>query len=236
MATHRGFDAPASSGMLRQVGAGERRLPRLALVGAYGSGKTTLSKALSRRAGLPRTHGSPMVAPLGSSGHTIRDCTPPELLQMITERYVERVVQESRLQAGFVSDGSVVHDWVYGMVRLATGSYPDDGVHLRQHDRGGADDLYRGVLDQMGLLVRQYAAQAYDLFAFLPIEFPLADGNRPISEQFRVITDELLLETLHGLGVPVLVVRGTLPQRLRRLAAALNLPDLDLDVAEAVVV
>jgi len=208
--------------------------PRLALVGAYGSGKTTLSTALSQLAGLPRTHGSPMIAPLGSSGRTIRDCTPPELLQMITERYVERVVQETSLQEGFVSDGSVVHDWVYGMVRLAAGSYPDDGVHLSQLDRDGDQDLYRAVLEQQGLLVRQHAAQAYDLFAFLPIEFPLAEGNRPISEQFRVISDELLLETLRGLGVPTLVVRGSLRQRLQRLATALDLPGLDAAVAAAV--
>ncbi|HET6483007.1 MAG TPA: AAA family ATPase [Actinoplanes sp.] len=206
--------------MSAQSGAGRR----IALVGSYGSGKTTLSKAFAEQTGLPRTHGSPMLAPLGDSGRTIRDCTAPELLQMITERYVERVVAESRLPDGFVSDGSVVHDWVYGMVRLATGSYPDDGVHLRQHERTGDDDLYRGVLEQLGWLVRRHAAQAYDLFAFLPIEFPLADDNRPISEQFRIISDELLLETLSRLGVPVLVVRGALPQRVHQLAGALKSP------------
>jgi hypothetical protein len=79
------------------------------------------------------------------------------------------------------------------------------------------------------LLVKKYAAAAYDAFVFLPIEFALAGTDRPISEQFRVISDELLLEALHGLRVPVVVARGPLDRRAEQVTHAFSLPTLGVD-------
>lgn len=199
---------------------------RLAIVGAYGSGKTTLSSALSRLTATPRTHGSPMLRPLGSSRRTIRDCTVPELMQMIVGRFTERVVREAKLSGNLVSDGSVMHEWVYGKVRMVAGSYPDTGAALRSWPRSEDVRCYENVIDELGLLMRQHAAAAYDAFAFLPIEFPLAEDEPPISEHFRVISDELLLDALGQCPVPTVVLRGTLDERIRQALDTFDLHPL----------
>jgi len=44
------------------------------------------------------------------------------------------------------------------------------------------------------------------------------DGHRPVSEEFRSLSDRLLKETLEELGIKYHVVSGTLEQRLRTIA------------------
>src|SRR5438445_5717018 len=96
------------------------KAPRIAIVGAYGSGKTLLSTALSRLTGIPRAPLHPMDRPVGSPepGRTIADCTPAELVQLTVRRYTECVVEEGRLPDGFISDGSAIHEWTYAKTRL----------------------------------------------------------------------------------------------------------------------
>src|SRR5690606_29511714 len=65
---------------------------------------------------------------------------------------------------------------------------------------------------------------SYDEFIHLPVEFPLvADGHRPVSEQFRKLSDRLLLETLSELEIKVQVVSGSIEQRLRSIARIYDL-------------
>lgn len=202
---------------------------KLALVGAYGAGKTTLSAALSKLTGLPRTHGSPMAVPLGSEGRSIKDCTAAELIQLSIRRYTERILDESRL-AGFVSDGSVVHEWIYGKVRIVAGSFPGHDGPLSTWDREAGP--YEEVIDQLGLLMKHHAKNTYDAFVHLPIEFGLTEAEPPISEQFRTISDELLLRVTDELGVPLHIVKGSVAERLDQVVALLGLTPL-MSVEEA---
>src|SRR5690606_39369543 len=60
-----------------------------------GSGKTTLSTALSHLTGLPRTHGSPMREPIGGEGRSVHNWTDGQLMQLTVNRFAERLLGEA---------------------------------------------------------------------------------------------------------------------------------------------
>lgn len=188
---------------------------RIALVGAYGAGKTTLANALTSILDVPRVQGSVMDRPLGVGHRTIIDCTHGELIQLATRRFVERVVNETSAADGFISDGSVLHEWIYTKVRVVAGSFPDRPVDLAAWPRPPAVSVYEEVIDQIGLLMREHVATRYDLLVHLPVEFALRDQTPPISEDFRIISDRLLIDALQADGIPFHLVTGSVEQRIR---------------------
>jgi len=206
-----------------QRGPAAGKAARIAVVGAYGSGKTLLSRSLARLTGMPPARLRPMDRPVGAPQRTIADCTPAQLLQLTVRRYTERVAEEQRLADGFVSDGFAAHEWIYAKTRLVAGSFPDRPDPLAGRRREPAVAAYEEVADQLGLLMLEHSAHAYDLFVHVPVEFPLAAGNRPVNENFRLITEELLAGVLGRLGVPVHTAAGPPARRLEQLAAALGL-------------
>ncbi|OJF15804.1 ATP/GTP-binding protein [Couchioplanes caeruleus] len=209
---------------------------KLAISGTYSSGKTTTSIALSHLTGIPRTHAKTMreILPSLLPGRRLEDCTIPELLQLGMVRYAERAVHESHLPDGFISDGSSLHEWVYGKVRVLVGLHP--GVREATGGFQSADerDFFAQVMDAIGAVMRRHAVDTYDAFAHLPIEFPLAsDGHRPVSEEFRAKSDELLLDTLRQAGIPVRIIGGSLVDRLEALVRSFDLPTV-MPVDEAI--
>ncbi len=196
---------------------------RIAVVGAYGSGKTLLSTALSHLTGLPRTHGSPMREPIGGEGRSVHQWTQAQLLQLTVNRYTERVLGESGNPEGFISDGSVVHEWVYAKVRLVAGSYPGTETPLEDRHRSADTAAYEQVADGIGLLAKRHAQKAYDAFLHVPIEFGLDPGNRPVNEEFRRLSDSVLLPALKEVGLPLHVLHGSLEERLKQASEHLGL-------------
>lgn len=200
---------------------------RLAISGTYSSGKSTTSVALSHLTGIPRTYAKTMreILPEVLPGKRLEDCTVPDLFQLGMIRYAERAVHESRLPSGFISDGSSLHEWIYGKVRVSVGLHPGQ-IEARDGFSSAAQrHLFDEVIGAMGAAMLRHARTAYDAFAHLPIEFPLAiDGHRPVSEEFRAMCDELLLSTVKQAEIPVYVVGGTLSVRLEKLVDVFALP------------
>ncbi|MEV5351579.1 AAA family ATPase [Streptomyces sp. NPDC093516] len=208
---------------------------RIAVVGAYGSGKTTLSTALSQLTGLPRTHGSPMREPIGGEGRSVHNWTDGQLIQLTVNRYAERLLGEAAHPGGFVSDGSVVHEWVYAKLRLVAGSYPGTLTPLEDRHRSATTAALEAAVDDIGLLMKHHARTAYQAFVHVPVEFELAPDNRPINENFRHLSDSLLLPALEATGVPVHTVHGDPAERLARTVKHLGLQDATvMTVDEAV--
>lgn len=211
---------------------------RLAVSGTYSSGKTTTTLALSYLTGMPRTHAKTMreILPTALPGKRLEDCTPPELFQLGLRRYVERAVHESHLPKGFISDGSSLHEWVYGKARMIVGINPNDSAPVLAVKRLWmlpVKHIYEQVNENIGQVVKQHAKQAYDEFIHLPVEFPLvADGHRPVSERFRNLSDELLISTLEELKIKYHVVGGDIRARLETILAIYNLrPVMDMNAA-----
>ncbi|MEV4412767.1 ATP-binding protein [Catellatospora sp. NPDC049609] len=197
---------------------------RIAFVGAYGNGKTTLTTELSKRLGLPRSHGSAMRDPAGGAKKALEETTEPELVQLAVRRFVERAVEEAAAPAGFLSDGSILHEWVYTKVRLAVGRYPQPPAELDDVARTGPTGVVEEVVDQIGLLAREHARVGYDLIVHCPNEVPLPDGHDPISEYFRVLSDKYMLEIVETLGLPVHIVKGSVEERIEQILSLPGVP------------
>jgi hypothetical protein len=189
---------------------------RIAVVGAYGAGKTTLITAATARTGLPAAHGTPMRDPVGGRPKPLEEATEPELIQLVVRRHAERLLAEAGHPEGFLSDGSLLHEWVYATVRLAVGLHPgaDQGLPALTADPGSP---YRSVLDHLGREFLHRALASYDAFVHLPVAFPLRDDPPPIGEHFRTLSDRLLLDTLRTAGATVHTLTGTPEDRLDAL-------------------
>jgi len=199
---------------------------KLAISGTYSAGKTTTSIALSHLTDIPRTYAKTMreILPRLLPGRRLEDCTIPELLQLGMVRYSERAVHESKLPDGFISDGSSLHEWVYGKVRVVVGLRPGNRESHGGFRSADERDFFEQVMDAMGAVMRRHALDTYDAFVHLPIEFPLAaDGHRPVSEEFRARSDKLLLDTLRQDGLPVHVIGGSLAHRLAEIVRTFGL-------------
>lgn len=207
---------------------------RLAISGTYSSGKTTTTLALSYLTGIPRTHAKTMreILPEALPGKRLEDCTMPELFQLAIRRYSERAVHENQLKDNYISDGSSLHEWVYGKGRLAVGINPNDSTAAQSLD-ASVKKIYSEFIENLGCVVKQHAKKNYDEFIHLPVEFPLtADGHRPVSERFRNMSDKLLIDTLDELQIKYHIVSGTIEERLKKITEIYNLkPVIDIDKA-----
>lgn len=207
---------------------------RLAISGTYSSGKTTTTLALSYLTGMPRTHAKTMreILPEALPGKRLEDCTMPELFQLAIRRYSERSVHESQLKDNFISDGSALHEWVYGKGRLAVGINPNDSTSAQALE-DSVKRTYSEFIENLGCVVKQHAKKTYDEFIHLPVEFSMtADGHRPVSERFRNMSDQLLLNTLDELQIKYHIVSGSIEERLKKIIEIYNLkPVMDIDEA-----
>ncbi|MFS1026485.1 AAA family ATPase [Enterococcus casseliflavus] len=189
---------------------------RVAVSGTYSTGKTTTTLALANLTGINRTHAKTMreILPEAFPGKKLEECTAAELFQLGIRRYAERVVHESHL-TDFISDGSSIHEWIYGQVRLEVGINPNDpNSKITSTELKTTQDM----IQQLGQVVKDHAKKNYDSFIHLPVEFPIKeDGHRPVSEEFRNKSDELLIKTLDELQIEYYVVGGTIEERLKKI-------------------
>lgn len=200
----------------------------LAISGTYSSGKSTTAETLSVATGIPRTHAMTSREILLDlvPGKQVQELSAAELLALGLRRFEERVHNESA-PGSFISDGSVIHEWVYGEARMRAGINPGAtpllkavkviaGLPVRR--------FYRQYMDGYGKVVKARAKRIYDAYVHLPVEFEMkADGHRPVSERFRTLSDELLLECIEEMRIPYHVVRGSVRERVERIIELFDL-------------
>lgn len=209
---------------------------RLAVSGTYSTGKTLTTMALAHCTGLPRSAAMTMreLLPISVPGKTLEECTGAEILMLITRRNTERAVNESHLGDAFVSDGSSLHEWIYGTVRVLVGINPSANATLSDVPRTPELEFFEDVITQLGVPAKQHALAGYDAFVRLPVEFPMvADGHRPVNERFRTLADEMIAEQVDLLGIPSFTAGGTVEDRLVAITDHFELPRV-VDVDEAV--
>jgi AAA domain-containing protein len=210
---------------------------KLAISGTYSSGKTRSVMALSHYTGIPRTLAKAIreIMPDAVPGKKLADCTPAEFLQLMMRRHVGRAMHEAVLGDSFLSDGSSLQEWLYGVARVTYGMDPnstaEDGTDVPPHEDM---PFFERVVAQFGHAFRQHVKVTFDGFVHLRHELPITDdGHRPMNEGFRTLIDELLLSTLDELQIPVYVVSGGFTERLEAIVERYRLPTV-MPVEEAV--
>ncbi|GAA0396647.1 AAA family ATPase [Streptomyces luteireticuli] len=213
---------------------------RLAISGTYSSGKSTTTEAVSVATGIPRTHAMTSREILLDlvPGKQVQELNADELLMLGLRRLEERIHNESG-PGPFVSDGSVIHEWIYGEARMRAGINPGAGfLHRAVKTVAGLPSrpFYQGYMNAYGRIVKDRAKRVYDAYVHLPVEFPLRpDGHRPVSERFRRLSDTLLVETLEEMEIPYHVVGGSVRERVERIVEIFELP-LVMPLDEAIAV
>ncbi|MEV0297227.1 hypothetical protein [Nocardia sp. NPDC050710] len=193
---------------------------RLAVTGAPGSGKTAVCTALSLATGLSYATISPELAA------PVADRRLAATVDAPMRGFEQRVDSEARLGPGFVSDGSVLHEWAIAEALRRTRRL---GHWLRR-----PQDLPFRVFEQRylvahaGIVVRR-ANTTYDGIVHLRMD-PEAVADE---SEFRAVTDQILLQTLHETTIPYLVIGGPLEEIVTRVTGMYQLPQV-IPVPDAV--
>jgi hypothetical protein len=212
---------------------------RLAISGTYSTGKTTTTEALSIATGIPRTDAltARQITLDLFPGRRFQDLTTGDLLALGLRRLEERIQSEAAAQGGYISDGSVLHEWIYGEARLRVGINPGAAPLARalQGISGiPAKPFLRRYLSAYGHVVQARAREQYDAFVHLPLESTMdPDGHRPLSEKYRRVSDVMLRAAPIDLGIGCHVVGGTLRDRIHQIIDIFGLP-VAVDVDEAI--
>lgn len=85
----------------------------------------------------------------------------------------------------------------------------------------------KAVLDEQEVQLEEFVANNPDIvYVYFPIEFPVvADGVRSVDEDYRKQIDNLIHDTLDGLGIDYLTVTGTPEERFGQILDHVG-PDL----------
>lgn len=109
---------------------------RLVISGTYSTGKTTTATALSIATGIPLINvlsAREILTDLYPRG-CFQDMSATELMALGLKRFEERIREEAILykeNTSFISDGSVLNEWVYGTVRMKVGINPGSNLFHR---------------------------------------------------------------------------------------------------------
>jgi nicotinamide riboside kinase len=174
---------------------------RVAIVGSFSTGKTTLAEAAAPKLGLPLL---PEVArEVVSLGFKLdKDATVEvETLIFLRQYYNEMVHPE------FIGDRSLIDSMAYA------------GWVLENQDRRKEFALWDACLD----IARHHLRSNYSHVFYLPIEFAIvADGLRPLDPDFQQDIDRRIIDLLHNNDVAYTTLTGDVDTRLDTLVRALG--------------
>jgi hypothetical protein len=202
---------------------------KLAISGTYSSGKSTTTEALSIATGIPRTHAMTSREILIDliPGKTVMELNGMELIKLMMRRFEERVHNESG-PGPFISDGGVFHEWVYLEARMRIGINPGAPAWfqtIKKLTGVPVKHFYQGYAQALGDVTRRRARHLYDAYVHLPVEFDMhKDGHRPVSEPFRRLSDQLLIDTISQMNKPHHIVGGCVEDRLNKIIDLFDMP------------
>lgn len=215
---------------------------RLVISGTYSTGKTTTATALSIATGIPLINALSAREILTSlyPGRRFQDMTATELMALGLKRLEERIKAETILYnngGNFISDGSVLNEFVYGTVRLKIGLNPGSKmIHQIVKALMGltSKPFFRKYMEAYGHVTKQHAQHWYTDVVHLPIEFEMSsDGHRPVSEKYRILSDRELVSNFESLNFSPSFISGNQVERISKIIEKFNLP-IVIPVDEAV--
>jgi nicotinamide riboside kinase len=174
---------------------------RIAIVGSFSTGKTTLAEVLSRRLGLPLLPETAReVVELGFK--LDKDATPETETLIFLKQYNNELAFPE-----FVGDRSLIDVMAYA------------GWVLDNQPRSRETALW----EECKHLAERHVRSAYSHVFYLPIEFPIVlDGLRPDDPAFQKEIDERLVGLLTTHDVAYKTVTGSVDERISQIEAVLG--------------
>lgn len=206
---------------------------RLVVSGTYSTGKTTTATALSIATGIPLINALSAREILTDlyPGRRFQDMNSIELMALGLKRLEERIREEAVLYkdcGSFITDGSVLNEWIYGTVRMKVGINPGSKLMYRISKAimgVAAKPFFKKYLSAYGQVTTMHAKQWYTDVVHLPIEFKMnPDGHRPVSEKYRVLSDKEIQKTFTDIGLEPNLITGSQHDRLKKIIELYDLP------------
>ncbi len=191
----------------------ENGIDRIILIGAHGTGKSTLAKALAEELDLPITE---------SVARIVIETTP---------RYdADPIEFQNRLCKMSHWDFTRWKDVPNIMTRcpLDTLAYTK-ALSRQKEDKSGAgkykydydklyQEIYNRYLEQFKKDEVAMEMLKHSLFVYLPIEFkPENDGVRPIDPEYQQAVDQAMRELIYEFQITPLVVSGSVEERVEKV-------------------
>ncbi|MEO7804148.1 MAG: ATP-binding protein [Actinomycetota bacterium] len=173
---------------------------RIAIVGSFSTGKTTLAELLARALDLPLLPETAReVVELGFK--LDKDATPETEALIFLKQFNNEVTT-----AEFVGDRSLIDVMAYA------GWVLDNREHTKE----------MALWDECKKLAERRMRGNYTHIFYLPIEFPIVlDGLRPDDPAFQQDIDSRLLSLLHGHDLDYKTVTGSIDERLAAIQGML---------------
>lgn len=170
--------------------------PRIAIVGSFSTGKTTLAEAAAEPLGLPLL---PEVArEVAAEGFKLDKDATPEVETLIFLRQYRNELRHP----GFVADRSLIDVMAYA------------SWVLEHQERRLEFALWDACLD----VAEHRLRTQYTHVVYLPIEFPIVpDGLRPLDDEFQADIDRRILGLLDRYGLGYETLTGSVEDRLGAL-------------------
>lgn len=171
-------------------------MPRIAIVGSFSTGKTTLAEAAAEPLGLPLL---PEVArEVAALGFKLDKDATPEVETLIFLRQF----RNEMIHPHFVSDRSLIDAMAYA------------GWVLDNQPRRKENALWDACMD----IAEQRLRSQYTHVFYLPVEFPIVpDGLRPLDPEFQREIDERMRALLERYDVAHEPLAGSVEERLEAL-------------------
>ncbi|MFT8425377.1 MAG: AAA family ATPase [Liquorilactobacillus sp.] len=205
---------------------------RIVISGTYSTGKTTTTTALSIATGIPMINALSAREILTDlyPGRRFQDMTATELMALGLKRFEERIRAEEQALSqygSFISDGSVLNEWIYGTVRMKVGINPGSTLPHRISKKiigFTSKPFVNKYLESYGVVVNKHAKKWYTDIIHLPIEFQMnPDGHRPVSEKYRKLSDQEIVNSFKDIGFSPYYVKGSISNRLETIINYLEL-------------
>lgn len=184
-------------------------MKKIAIAGTHGVGKTTLAYSLMKSSNYDFVVVNSQIArTLIRNGYPLgKEATVESYIQyIIAQLRAEQEVEKCDL---FISDRTLLDPLAYAIVN-------------RKYAKSEVSTSMKSIIE---LLKRVWLLelQQYDMYVFVPIEFPMqSDGIRPEDEEYRAKVEEQMVLLLDENCVNHITVSGSVEERNAQVHDALR--------------